>query len=72
MTPTEQEKRNAIYRLTRGIKRRATLGMKVQYGRTVNPSVGIIIDHFELSVPGYKLTPNGPEIIDIENMEIEE
>ena len=72
MTPTEQERRNAIYRLTRGIKRRAALGMKVQYGRTVNPSVGIVIEHFELSVPGYELTCNGPEIIDIDDLEIDE
>lgn len=69
---SEQDERNAIYRLTRAFKRRAALGMQVKYGRTVNPSVGIVIEHYELEVPGYELTSNGPEIIDISNVEIEE
>ena len=72
MSEFEREDRANIYRLTRGIKRRAALGMKVQYGRTVNPSVDIVIEHFELSVPGYELTCNGPEIIDIDDLEIDE
>jgi len=62
----ELEKRPNIYRFTRAFTRNAGFGMKVQFGRTVNPSVGVTVDHFELSMPGYICTANGPEIMDIE------
>jgi len=68
----EQEKRPNIYRFKRAFKRRAAYGMQVQFGRTVNPTAGVIIDHFELAMPGYELTSNGPEIIDNEDLEIVE
>lgn len=72
MTAVEQEMRVNIYRFKRAFVRRAAYGMQVQFGRTVNPTTKTVIDHFELAMPGYKLTNNGPEIIDIDNVEIEE
>ena len=66
----EQEKKPNIYRFTRAFMRNAGFGMKVQFGRTVNPSVGVTMDHFELSMPGYICTANGPEIIDIDDVEV--
>lgn len=59
----EQEERPNVYNFKRAFVRRAAHGMQVQFGRTVNPSRGIIIDHFELAAPGYELTPRGPVIV---------
>lgn len=59
-----------IYRFTRAFTRNVGCGMKVQFGRTINTSVGVTIDHYELETPGYKCTENGPEIID--NIKVEE
>ena len=60
----EQEKCPATYRFNRIHKRRATLGMKIQFARTVTPSRNIVVDHFELECPGYTLTNSGPELTD--------
>ena len=67
----EQERRPSIYRFKRAFLRRATQGMKVQFGRTVNVQCSVVIDHFEIECPGYELTSNGPELISIEDVEIE-
>jgi len=64
------EKRAKIYRFTRAFVRRAAFGMQVRYGRTVNPSIGVTVEHFELAMPGYICTANGPEIIDIDDVEV--
>ena len=63
MSDYVKEERPAIYHFKRAFTRNAAYGMKVQFGRTVNQRVGITIDHFELEMPGYELTANGPEYI---------
>ena len=68
----EQEERVSVYKFKRAFKRRAAYGMQVQHGRTVCPSRNIVIDHFELEMPGYELTVNGPEIIDISDVELDD
>lgn len=68
----EQEERAAIYRFKRAFKRRAAYGMQVQFGRTVCPSRNIVVDHYELEMPGYQLTEDGPEIIDVDDITIED
>ena len=46
--------------------------MQVQFGRTVTPSMNVIVDHFELECPGYTLTNKGPELTDpIEKITLE-
>jgi hypothetical protein len=70
METLEAEKRPSIYRFKRAFLRNVGRGMKVQFGRTINPSVGTIVDHYELEMPGYRCTENGPEIND--NLEVEE
>ncbi len=65
-----EDGRTTIYRFKRAFMRNVSHGMKVQFGRTVNLGAGIIVDHYELEMPGYRCTENGPEIID--NLEIEE
>ncbi len=53
-----------IYLFKRKIeKRKSCRRMLVIHTRTVTEGIGTIIDHYELSVPGYKLTSNGPECI---------
>ena len=44
--------------------------MKVQFERTVEGVTRCTVDHYELAVPGYKCTDNGPEIID--NIKVKE
>ena len=60
----EEEVRPTIYYFKRMLTRNVGRGMKVQFGRTINHCVGVAVDHYELEMPGYKLTDNGPEIID--------
>ena len=60
----EEETRPNIYRFKRRFRTNVGRGMKVQFERTVNPSVGVTVEHYELEMPGYKVTDNGPEIID--------
>lgn len=68
----EQEEKPAVYRFKRAFKRRAAFGMQVQFGRTVCPSRNIVVDHFELEMPGYQLTADGPEIMDFEKVQLED
>jgi hypothetical protein len=72
MEAMEAETRANIYRFKRAFTRNVGRGMKVQFGRTVNPSVGVTVDHYELEMPGYRCTNNGPEIIDISETEFDE
>ena len=65
----EVEERRSVYHFKRAFLRNAGRGMKVQFGRTINPSVGVTIDHYELEMPGYRCTENGPELNEIENIE---
>ena len=67
----ESEVRKSVYHFKRAFMRNVGRGMKVQFGRTVNPSVGVTVDHYELEMPGYRCTENGPELIDISKVEIE-
>lgn len=60
------------YHFKRAFQRNVGRGMKVQFGRTINPSLGITMDHYELSMPGYHCTENGPEITDIDKIEVAE
>lgn len=60
--------RPKIYLFKRKIeKRESCRRMKVIHTRTVTEGIGTIIDHYELSVPGYKLTTQGPEFIGFNN-----
>lgn len=52
-------------------RRRTVRGMKVQFGRTINANTKVIIDHYELSCPGYELTTNGPRIISPKKQELD-
>lgn len=68
----QQEERPTVYHFERVFTRNVGRGMKVQFGRTVTPAIGVTVDHFELSMPGYRCTENGPEIIEAENAEVAE
>ena len=65
----QEEERPTVYHFERAFTRNVGRGMKVQFGRTVTPARGMTIDHYELSMPGYDCTDNGPKLIEIENVE---
>lgn len=50
----------------------AALGMRVYHERTINRNTMTIVHHIEMSMPGYKLTENGPELVDIKNLELDD
>lgn len=50
----------------------ATLGMRVYHERTLDWDVMTLVHHIELAMPGYELTPNGPEWIDINELELDD
>ena len=62
--------RPKVFRFDRKHKRRITRGMRVQFGRTMNVNTSSIVDHYELSCPGYELTTNGPRIISPKKQEL--
>ena len=51
------------YLFTRKYKRRGATGMRINRAWTVARGT-VIVDHFELSCPGYELKAEGPVIID--------
>lgn len=57
-----QEKKTKIYN--------AAFGMRVFHERTVDWKRLTISHHIEISVPGYELTNNGPEIISPKKQEL--
>lgn len=48
----------------------AQLGMHVYHERLLDRNAMTLVHHIEISVPGYKFTKNGPEIIDIGELEL--
>lgn len=50
----------------------AALGMQVYHERTMDWDMMTLVHHIELKSPGYKLTENGPELIDIEDLELDD
>lgn len=50
----------------------ATLGMQVCHERTLDWDAMTLVHHIELSVPGYELTSNGPEMIDLSELELDD
>lgn len=66
-----QVKKPKIYLFKRKTeKRESCRRMRVIHTQTVTAEVGTIIDHYELSVPGYKLTSNGPELIGLNSEQV--
>lgn len=63
--------RPKVFRFDRKHGRHITRGMRVQFGRTMNAKTRTIIDHYELSCPGYELTDNGPKIISPKKQELD-
>ena len=61
-------KKMLIERKTNAYK--ATLGMHVCHERTMDWNAMTIVHHIEMSVPGYNFTSNGPELIDIGDLEL--
>jgi len=63
--------RTKVFRFDCKRGRRVARGMQVQFGRTVGANTRIMIDHYELSCPGYELTGNGPRIISPKKQELD-
>jgi len=68
----QEEERPTVYHFERAFTRNVGRGMKVQFGRTVTPAIGVTIDHYELSMPGYDCTDNGPKLIETKNVKVAE
>ena len=49
----------------------ATLGMQVSHERTIDWDAMTLVHHIELAVPGYVFTSNGPELIDVGDLELD-
>lgn len=50
----------------------ASLGMQVYHERKINWNTMTLVHHIELAASGYKLTENGPELINIEDCELDD
>lgn len=50
----------------------AALGMQVYHERTLDWDTMTLVHHIEMAVSGYAFTSNGPELIDIGELELDD